>query len=134
MDPNPPRVSDLTVFVGQLASQASISQDEVTRMMSASLEKILQETGSPDEAGEDFQKSIDNINQRVSSNDWSTRRDDDSVFSQSPRALYYWSPIADELKERDEEIVRNSVRFRWIDVRRHTRRLLDVEALFHSNV
>ena len=94
-------VSDLTIFVGQLASQASINQDDVTTMMSASLENILQEIGLPDEAGEDFQSSIDKINQRVGSYDWSKQRDDDSVFSQSPQALYYWSPIADELKEHD---------------------------------
>lgn len=123
--------SDLTVFVGQLASQASIGQEQVARMMSASLEKILQETGLPDEAGKDFQTSIDKITQRIHSYDWSEQRDDDSVFSQSPHALYYWSPIADELKERDEYIVLNSVRFRWIDVRRSARRLLDIEALFH---
>ncbi|MDH5354036.1 MAG: esterase [Gammaproteobacteria bacterium] len=126
-------VSDLTVFIGQLASQASIQQDQITAMMSSCLDKILQQTGLPAEAGEDFQNSIDRLNQRVHSYDWSKQRDDDSVFSQSPEALYYWSPIAAELKESDEEIVRNSIRFRWIDVRRHSRRLLNVEALFRVN-
>lgn len=126
-------VSDLTVFVGQLASQASIKQEAVASMMSDSLEKILKEIGLPEEAGKDFQNSIDRANQRIRNYPWSSQQDDDSVFSQSPYALFHWSPIADELKERDEEIVRNSIRFRWIDVRRHARRLLDVEALFHVN-
>ena len=59
-------------------------------------------------------------------------RDDDSIFSQSPEALYYWSPIADELKIRDEEIVRNSVRFRWIEVRRSARQLLNIGSILQS--
>ena len=58
-----------------------------------------------------------------------TDRDDDSVFSQSPEALYYWAPIADELKTRDETIVKNSVRYRWIEIRRSLRNLLDCNAL-----
>ena len=64
--------------------------------------------------------------------DWNLERDDETVFSASPEALYYWSPIADELKQRDETIVKNSIRFRWIEVRRLTRRVLDGEALAQS--
>ena len=51
------------------------------------------------------------------------------MFSASPEALFYWSPIADELKDLDEKIVRNSIRYRWIEVRRSLRKLLDCDAL-----
>ena len=72
--------------------------------------------------------------QRISSCDWKLERDDDTVFSQSPEALFYWSPIADELKERDETIVKNSIRFRWIEVRRSTRSMLDCDALARTGL
>jgi hypothetical protein len=55
---------------------------------------------------------------RIRSCDWSLECDDAAIFSQSLEAVFYWSPIADELKKRDETIVRNSVKFRWIEVRR----------------
>ncbi len=38
-------------------------------------------------------------------------------FTESPAALIRWAPIADELKKLDREIVENSLRFAWIEVR-----------------
>ncbi|MCP4387675.1 MAG: esterase, partial [Gammaproteobacteria bacterium] len=90
---------------------------------------VLDETGDPDEAGQDFAAARDKVVQRIATCDWKLERDDDTVFSQSPEALFYWSPIADELKQRDEMIVKNSIRFRWIEVRRSLRKLLDCKAL-----
>ena len=34
-------------------------------------------------------------------------------FKESGQALYYWSPIADELKSLDKEIVLNSIHLKW---------------------
>mgnify|MGYP001229938003 FL=1 len=34
-------------------------------------------------------------------------------FKESGEALYYWSPIADELKELDKKIVLNSIHLKW---------------------
>ena len=43
-----------------------------------------------------------------------------------------WAPVKDELKELDEEIVRNSVRFRWQEVRRDFARHVDYRALLDA--
>ena len=37
----------------------------------------------------------------------------DARFTQSGQALYYWSPIADELKSLDKKIVLNSIHLKW---------------------
>ncbi|MCT8996983.1 hypothetical protein [Chelativorans intermedius] len=42
-------------------------------------------------------------------------------FTESPRALYRWAPIADELKRHDREIVENSIRFAWVEIARDLR-------------
>ena len=123
-------VSDLSVFIGQLAHESGIDSKAIERIVPASFGLIVKDTGIPQEAGKDFQASIDKTMQRIKNCDWSKKLDDDSIFSQSPQALYYWSPIADELKDRDEYIVRNSVRFRWIDIRRNTRKQLELDKLF----
>ena len=34
-------------------------------------------------------------------------------FKESGEALYYWSPIADELKVLDKKIVLNSIALKW---------------------
>ncbi len=122
-------VSDLAVFIGHLAKQAGIDEVKIIQLLSEVLNHIFTEAGMPDEAGDNFKDSIDKARQRISNCSYSKPPVDDDIFSQSPEALYYWSPIADELKERDENIVRNSVRFRWIEVRRNCRKLIDFEAL-----
>jgi hypothetical protein len=64
---------------------------------------------------------------------WSEVPDNAVAFSESPGALVRWAPIMEELKQLDEDIVRNSVRFRWQEVRRDLRASLDAEALLaHS--
>ena len=62
----------------------------------------------------------------------STVPDDATPFSESPRTLVECAPIVEELKLLDEEIVRNSVRFRWQEVRRELRRDLDAKTLMAS--
>ena len=37
----------------------------------------------------------------------------DDPFKESGQALYYWSPIADELKSLDKKIVLNSIHLKW---------------------
>jgi len=123
-------LSDLTIFVGGLIHQRSKSNsDEVGQLLSAIVDSILTETGVPEEASPEFQNTVDEVKRRIANCDYSTITDDEFAFSKSPEALFYWAPIADELKKRDEEIVKNSVRFRWQEIRRSARNLLQADAL-----
>ena len=123
-------LSDLTVYVGGLIHQRSKSDsDEVGQLLSSIVDSILAETGVPEEASPEFQNTVAAVKRRVANCDYSTITDDEFAFSKSPEALFYWAPIADELKNRDEEIVKNSVRFRWQEIRRSARKLLQADAL-----
>jgi hypothetical protein len=123
-------VSDLGLFAGQCMYQSGkLDEAAIQQLLPAALQQVLNESGEPEEAGSDFVDAREKIVQRITNCDWKLERDDDTVFSQSPEALFYWSPIADELKELDESIVKNSIRYRWIEVRRSARALLDFEAL-----
>lgn len=51
------------------------------------------------------------------------------TFEASLSALVEWSPIADELKVYDVEIVKNSMRFKWKAVRDQFESLIDAEAV-----
>lgn len=50
-------------------------------------------------------------------------------FTQSPEALFKYAPIADELRDTDREIVENSIKFAWRDVREEFRRRLDAPSV-----
>ena len=126
-------LSDLTVFTGHhLYQSGEIEESDLKALMQSALEQVLDETGVPAEAGEDFVPAAEKVVQRIVTCDWKLERDDDTVFSQSPEALYYWAPIADELKELDESIVKNSIRYRWIETRRSLRKLLDCKTLVET--
>ncbi len=123
-------VSDLSIFTGYCMVQSGkFDLQVIEELLPKAVTQVLDEIGEPEEAGQDFVAAREKIMQRITTCDWRVEHDDDSIFSQSPEALFYWSPIADELKQRDESIVKNSIRFRWIEVRRSLRKLLDCKTL-----
>jgi hypothetical protein len=127
-------LSDLAVYAGGLlAQQSSASPTSVGSLMEELVTSILDDTGIPDEAGDEFATQAQRVLARVAGCDWSGVRDDETPFSESPSTLVHRAPIVDTLKELDEEIVRNSVRFRWQEIRRDLRRNLDAEAVLHAN-
>ena len=100
--------------------------------MEAMTEDILARVGRPADAGDRFADSAAELLERLRRCEWSAVPDDRSVFTESPAALVYWAPVIDSLKALDDEIVRNSVTFRWQEVRRELRRRLDVAAVLAS--
>lgn len=126
-------LSDLAVYGGVLLRLRSAEPAaRIREILGQTVAGVLAQTGTPEEAGDDFAAAARKLMERIAYADLDGLDDDDSAFTESPAALLYWSPIADELKNRDVEIVRNSVRFRWQEVRRSLRRRLRAEALLRA--
>jgi hypothetical protein len=66
---------------------------------------------------------------RLSDTNWDDAAFREASFKGSPKALVEWAPIADELKERDVTIVKNSMRFKWKRVRDDLDEILDADAV-----
>jgi len=123
-------VSDLAVYAGGLVlRRTSVGPQAVGRLIGEAVDSILAEIGLPAEAGPEYPAAAEQVRSRLRSVEWASVQDDDTPFSLSPGALVHWAPIMDELKKLDEEIVANSMRFRWQETRRELRTLLDAEAL-----
>ena len=128
-------LSDLTVYMGGLLYQRTQHRpDEINRVLGAVIDRILEETGIPEESADEFSDSAEAVRIRVINCDYSTIADDETAFVQSPDSLYHWAPIDDELKKRDKLIVRNSVRFRWQEIRRTARNLLQADELMANSL
>ncbi len=126
-------LSDLSVYAGGLLIQRSHASGKlVEHVMSIAVEAVLTSTGIPDDAGPEFAQDAKRVSARLLSCDWTSVRDSDIPFSRSPEALVRWAPVVDEFMREDDEIVRNSVRYRWQEVRRDLRRDLDANALIAS--
>ena len=125
-------LSDLAVYSGVLLRRHSaLPAVRIREMLGQVVAEVLAQNGTPVEAGVDFAAATRKLLERIADADLDAP-DDDSVFTESPAALVYWSPIADKLKNQDVEIIRNSVRFRWQEIRRNLRRQLRAEALLLS--
>jgi hypothetical protein len=123
-------LSDLAVFAGsRIAREAPREVARVATLMKNVVDDVIEAAGAPPEAGRDFAEHADRVRERVARCDWLAVGDDEAAFSDSPASLVRYAPIVDELKELDEHIVRNSVRFRWQEVRRDLRRNLDPAAV-----
>jgi hypothetical protein len=126
-------LADIAVYAGGLvASRTGARPETVGELMRGAVEGILAATGMPADAGEQFEAGAQRVRARIALCDWSSVADDETAFSESPAALVRHAPIVDELKQLDEPIVRNSVRFRWQEVRRELRTCLDAGAVLRS--
>ena len=123
-------LSDIAVYAGGLLAlrspgDAAAGGAVVRRLVDA----ILERTGTPDDSGPLFAEEAEAVRDRLRGCDWHALADDETAFTASPKALVRHAPIIPELMALDEEIVRNSVRFRWQEIRRELRATLDADAV-----
>ena len=127
-------LSDLAVYTGALLMKhPQASEQKVDELIRESVNEILEQTGQPEDAGEKFAESANQIRQRLALCEFQNVSDGEQAFSHSPQALVDWAPIIDELKKMDEDIVINSVRFRWQKVRQDLRQALDSAELLKDS-
>ena len=122
-------LSDLAAYAGGMLRRGGAPSEAVGDMIRRLVDEILAETGKPADSGPEFAAHADRVRARLALCDWAAQADGDGPFVESPGALVYWAPIVEELKVLDEEIVRNSVRFRWNEIREQMRRALDARAV-----
>lgn len=126
-------LSDLAVYAGGLIQHRTEEPAAaIGSLISSVVEEALSATGTPPDAGDAFAAGVATVRDRLEKVGWADITDDEEPFSESPEALVKWAPIVDELKQFDTEIVRNSVRFRWQEVRRDLRRDLDAAAVLET--
>ena len=127
-------LSDISVYAGsRLAQLGPRELPRIARLMVEVVDGVLATTGSPAEAGTEFAAHVERVRNRVARTDWLAVGPDEAAFTESPAALVRYAPVLEELKQLDDEIVRNSVRFRWQQVRRDFAECLDPQALLGTS-
>lgn len=128
-------LADLTIFaVAVVRSGEAMAGDKMSDEMAVALARhCFEEALSQGVAAEDRDHLPDGIfetfHARVAETDWDTASDGETSFRGSARALIDCAPVVDEFKDLDREIVTNSIRFRWRDVRETCRRRVDGKAI-----
>ena len=85
---------------------------------------------APEEVFESLKREevILEFEKRLSRNKWSST-DSHESFSGSRSALLKWAPVVEEFKIQDEEIVSNSIHFKWLRVCQEFEKLTDFEKI-----
>lgn len=126
-------LGDLAVYSGALmARQRPEDVTRIAHLMRELVDDILRDTGIPAEAGEQFAAHAEQVRERIARCDWTQLGEGEAAFSASPASLVERAPLIEELKQLDADIVMNSVRFRWQEVRRDLRALLDTDAILRE--
>ncbi|MDH5187438.1 MAG: hypothetical protein OEW37_00615 [Rhodospirillaceae bacterium] len=121
-------LSDISVFVSAVVGGANnASNDEMSQLATHIFNNVLDNEEIPKERPQGFDDVRKLFSTRVGTTVWNECAKGENAFQPSLAALVEWAPIADELKALDEEIVKNSMRFKWKKVRDDLSQLLDTE-------
>jgi len=123
-------LSDLTIHAVAHALTDSTESEEVK----AGLARKLYLSGLHKNQGEategfDLERAIAEFDHRLDGTDWNFGALLPANFTRSPAALLRWAPIAQRYKKFDGEIVENSLKFAWVDIREQLVRRLDADAI-----
>ncbi len=123
-------LSDLTIFASAVALDSRDINDAVRRTVALRFYRhgIAE---NPDDSVEKFSpdEAIAAFETRLTGVEWSGRAMTRDIFTEGPKALMKWAPVAENLKKLDVEPAQNSVRFAWNNIRANLRKRLDAEAI-----
>ncbi len=74
-------------------------------------------------------EAVETFGGRTARTHWPSAAEGTEAFAGSEKDIIRFAPVVDEFKALDEEIVSNSLRFRWRDIREQLRKRLDVEGV-----
>ena len=102
-------LTDCTFYVfSYLIDKKNIKQNNAEKIFLSILKKE-KENGLEEKL---YEKTKNEFNKKMININWNSYHQD-QPFQDSGKALYEWSPIADELKILDKEIVLNSIKLKW---------------------
>ena len=123
-------LSDLAVFTTATAGiENGLSDREISDLARYCFETAVRQTFDDAEAGKMRDEIAASFDKRISSVVWHDAAAGEKAFTSSPLELINSAPIAEEFKQLDREIVTNSIRFRWRDVREQLRNRIEREAI-----
>lgn len=123
-------LADLTIFAVSLAGKENaLTPEESAALARRCFHDAINRT-LPDEDREQIPVDLlTRFDGRIATTDWASAAIGESAFAGSARDLVRFAPVVDEFKTLDRDIVSNSIRFRWRDVRQQLRKRMNCDAV-----
>ncbi|MGI9465257.1 MAG: hypothetical protein ACR2OM_15040, partial [Aestuariivirgaceae bacterium] len=123
-------LSDLAIFVAATSgAENRLANAEIEALARHCFDKAIEQTFNDADAEQVRPGSVASFQQRIAQVHWANAAIRENAFTVSPEELIASAPIADHLKQEDRDIVTNSIRFRWRDIREQLRKRLDADAI-----
>ena len=123
-------VSDLALYIAARCFRDGACQAQTADMLASHIIGAILDGYSQDDIDASaFLDMAQAGRQRASATSWAEAADQPLTFQSSADAFMRWAPVADEFKELDEEIMRNSMHLRWIGIRRDVKERLDYSSV-----
>ena len=123
-------LGDLTVFAVAVARErGQLGADEAAALAQRCFDEAMRRVLDGEDPGAVPTDMAADFRVRLERTPWPDAAVGENAFAGSAADLVRFAPVIDEFKELDSEIVTNSIRFRWRDVRTQFRRRVDGPAL-----
>lgn len=106
-------IQDLVLYVISYMKNNNLS--DLTEQAASIHTKVIDQSANLPLSQNEIFKDINKFETRLSSVNWIDFYKN-NPFDRSCQALFTWAPVADELKQYDEEIVLNSMALKWNNI------------------
>ena len=121
---------DLSIFAAATAGRdGRMTPQQITELSCYCFENALNKMIEGDDRRNLPKDTVAVFRQRAGLTDWNNAAVGENAFSRSPLDLVQYAPVVDEFKVLDRQIVMNSIRFRWRDIRDRFQKSLRAEAV-----
>lgn len=111
-------LSDLTVFtIAKIVTKTDLSHDDISKKANFIFDECIARTTDEKCPPATLIQAKNRFYIRSEQTLWANAAIGENAFSLSPETLASSSPVTEEFQELDREIVLNSVRFRWNNIR-----------------
>ncbi len=126
-------LADLTIFsVAVTQTRTDLDSDEAKELARHCFVDAMNRVLAAEKPEDIPQDASAAFQQRLPGVVWSHAAEGENAFHGSASDLIRFAPVVDEFKEQDSEIVANSIRFRWRDVRTQLRKRANGPAIADS--
>jgi hypothetical protein len=120
--------ADLAIFTtAVICAGSQLDNDRAAGLATRCFEYAMKNSGA--EPLEDPAPAIEAFHKRAAKTLWPQAAILENAFTESPIELIEAAPVIDEYKKLDSEIVMNSIRFRWRDIREQFRKRVNPAAI-----
>jgi hypothetical protein len=123
-------VNDMSIFISHLCSKEQNYNKKfslkLASLISSEVFKKIEQTDIDDE---EFKKSIKFLIRYYNDSKLRKNKATETFFRRSADELVKWVPVSEEFKKQDQIILRNSIKFRWIPIRKQIMKNLDIKKI-----